>query len=71
MDTKDAAPMLEVDRPNRLRGSPAHFEDYVPHVSIVPRVCVTDPCESNMSDHMEDILPLPDFSMMVAHPRHK
>jgi hypothetical protein len=24
-----------------------------------------------MSDHMDDILPLPDFSMMVAHPRHK
>jgi hypothetical protein len=23
-----------------------------------------------MSDHVEDILPLHDFSMMVAHPRH-
>jgi hypothetical protein len=63
--------VLEVDRPTRLRGPPAHFEDYVAHVSTVPRVCLTDSCEADMSDHMDDILPLPDLSMMVAHPRHK
>jgi hypothetical protein len=71
MDTKDAATMLEVDRPTRLRGPPSHFEDYVAHVSTVPRVCVRDSCESDLSDHMEGILPLLDFSMMLAHPWHK
>jgi hypothetical protein len=71
MDTKDVVPMLEVERPTRLRGPPAHFEDYVAHVSNVPRVCVIDSCENDLSDHMDDILPLPDFSVMVAHPRHK
>jgi hypothetical protein len=55
----------------RVRGSPAHFEDYVAHVSIVPRVCVTDSCEADLSDHIDDILPLLDFSTMVANPRHK
>jgi hypothetical protein len=63
--------MMEFDRPARIRGPPAHFEDYVAHVSNVPRVCVRDLCESDPSDHMAYILPLPDFSMMVAHPRHK
>jgi hypothetical protein len=71
MDTKDVVPMLEADRPTRLRGPPAHFEDYVAHVSIVPRVFVTDSCEADLSDHMDNILPLHNFSMMVAHPRHK
>jgi hypothetical protein len=70
MDTKDVVNVIEVDRPTRLRGPPAHFEDYVAHVSTMPRVCVNDSCETDMSDHMDDILTLPDFSMMVAHPRH-
>jgi hypothetical protein len=62
--------MLEVDKPTRLRGRPAHFEDYVAHVSTMPRVCVTDSCEADLSNHIDDILPLPDLSMIVAHPRH-
>jgi hypothetical protein len=63
--------MLEVNRPARIRGPPAHFEDYVAHVSIVPRVCVTDSCEIDLSDYMDDILPLPDLSLMVAQPHHE
>jgi hypothetical protein len=70
MDSEDGAHVLEFDRPTRICGPPAHFEDYVAHVSTVPRVCVTDACSTNLSDHIEDILPLPDFSLMVAHPRH-
>jgi hypothetical protein len=57
-------------RPTRVRVVPTHFEDYVAHVSTVPHICVTDSCESDLSNHVEDILPLPDFSLMVAHPRH-
>jgi hypothetical protein len=71
MDVEDTVAVAEVDRPTRLRGPPAHFEDYVAHMSTVPRVCVTDSCDTELSDHMDEIFPLPDFSMMVAHPRHK
>jgi hypothetical protein len=39
MDAEDIVLVVEVDRPTRVRGPPAHFEDYVAHVSTVPRVC--------------------------------
>jgi hypothetical protein len=70
MDTEDIVHVLEVDKPTRIRGPPAHFEDYVAHVSTVPRVCVTVSCETDLSEHMDDILPLPNFSLMVTHPHH-
>jgi hypothetical protein len=31
----------DLDRPTRVRGPPAHFEDYVANMSAEPRVCVT------------------------------
>jgi hypothetical protein len=68
MDPTDA--LLDSGRPTRVTVAPAHFEDYVAHVSTVTRVCVSNLCESDMSDHMEDILPLPDLSLLVAQPRH-
>jgi hypothetical protein len=37
----------------------------------MPRVCVTNACSHDLSDHVEDIVALPNFSMIVAHPRHK
>jgi hypothetical protein len=67
MDPTDA--LSDSGTPTRVRVAPAHFEDCVAHVSIVPRVCVIDSCESNLSDHVDDIMPLPNFSMMVAQPR--
>jgi hypothetical protein len=39
---------LDSVRPTRVRVVPTHFEDYVAHVSIVPRICVTDSCESDL-----------------------
>jgi hypothetical protein len=57
-------------RPTRVTVPHARFGDYVAHVSTVPHVCVTDSCEPDLSDHADDIMPLLDFSLMVAHPRH-
>jgi hypothetical protein len=59
------------DRPTRIRSPPAHFEDYVAHVSTVPRVYVTNACSTDLTDHVEEIVVIPDLSIMVAHPRHK
>jgi hypothetical protein len=72
LDNVDLVDTLQESyRPTRVRGPPAHFEDYVAHVSIVPRVCVTNVCSPDLSDHGEGIVALPDFFMMVAHPRNK
>jgi hypothetical protein len=60
----------ESDTPTRTRGPPAHFEDYVAHVSNVPRVCVTNACSTDLTDRVEEIVVIPDLSIMVAHPRH-
>jgi hypothetical protein len=60
----------DYDRPTRVRGAPDRFGNYVAHVSIVPRVCVTHASSPDLSDHMKDVA-LHDLSMMVAHPRHK
>jgi hypothetical protein len=68
IDPTDA--LSDSGRPTRVRVAAAHFEDYVAHVSTLPRVCVTDSCAPDLSDHVDDIPPLPYFSMMVAHPRH-
>jgi hypothetical protein len=72
VDSSDAVgPMYDVDRPPRLRGPPAPFEDYVAHMSIVPCMCVTNNCSPELSKEVEDLVALPDFSMMVGHRRHK
>jgi hypothetical protein len=65
------ATVLASDKPTRARGPHAHFEDYVAHVSTVPRMCVTNACSSDISENVEDFVALRDFSIMVAHPRHK
>jgi hypothetical protein len=62
---------LDIDLPIRVRGPLARFEDYVAHVSTVPRVCVTNACSPDLSDHVEDIVAIHDFSMMVTRPWHK
>jgi hypothetical protein len=63
--------LLEPNMPTRLRGPLAHFEDYVAHVSTVPRMCVTNACSLDLSENLEDFVALHDFSMMVARPRHE
>jgi hypothetical protein len=68
MDPTDV--LSDSGRPTRVRVAPAHFEDYVAHVSNVPRVCVTDSCEYDLSDHVDDILHVPNLSMTAAQPRH-
>jgi hypothetical protein len=63
-------PMLDTNRPSRLRGPLAHYEDDVAHVSTVPRMCVTNNCSPNLYDNVEDFVALFGF-IMVARRRHE
>jgi hypothetical protein len=63
--------VLESGRTTRVLGPLSHFEDYVAHVSTLPRVCVTNACSPDLCDHLEEFMGLLDFSIMNAHPRHK
>jgi hypothetical protein len=62
----EAAPLHDVHRPSRLRGSLARLGGFVAHVSTVPRLCVTNHCSPDLSKDPHHFLPLPDFSMIVA-----
>jgi hypothetical protein len=63
--------VLGSDKPTRVRGPLAHFEDCVAHVSTIPRMFATNACSLDLSGNVEDVLALSNFFMMVARPRHK
>jgi hypothetical protein len=65
-----APPLLDPDRPSRLRSHPILYGEHVAHLSVHPCVFVATYCDPEEGKATEDIVAQPDLATLIADPPH-